>query len=97
MIMATAIISDLSIAGHDRWETNEKAQASRHMEYSVWRRVSAWPWRLPTTTSGQVQRTLLRTRGTRTSTLATRVTRTTTIRRMRTMFVRLGGRIKYEI
>ena len=97
MIMATVIISALSIAGHDRWATNERARASRNVETSVLRRVSAWPWRLPTTTSGLVRRTPQLTLGTRTLTLETRGTRTTTIRRMRTMCEPSGGGAKYAI
>ena len=43
LTVATAIVRDPSIAGHDRWATNERAQASLSVENSALRRVSAWP------------------------------------------------------
>jgi hypothetical protein len=38
-----AVISVLSIAGHNRWFINERAKASLNAEYSALRRVSVWP------------------------------------------------------
>lgn len=91
MTMATVIVRDPSIAGHDRWATNEKAKASLSMENSLLRRVSAWPMRLLLTITGLVPRILQRTRGNRTSTMATR---TTTIRVTTNGFGLFGGGIK---
>ncbi len=82
-MMATVIIRDPHIAGRDRWETNERAQASLSVDLSALRRVSARPLRSPLTTTGQAQRTQQRTHGNRTSTMATR---TTTIRTLAAMF-----------
>lgn len=89
--MAKAIVRDPSIAGHDRWETNERAKASLSVENSVLRRVSAWPMRLLRTITGQVPRILQRTRGNRTSITGIR---TTTIRITTTGFVLSGGGIQ---
>jgi hypothetical protein len=91
-MIATVNIRDLSIAGCDRWETNEKAQASRVKEHSFLCRVSAQSLRSQTTTSGLLLSTQPRTLGTRTSTLATQGTRTTTLRRTRTTLGRSGNR-----
>lgn len=87
LTMATVIVRDPSIAGHDRWETNERAKASLSMEKSVLRRVSAWPMRLLLTTIGRVQRIQLQMPGNRTSITAIR---TTTIRITATMCVPSG-------
>ena len=89
--MATVIVRDPFISGHDRWETNERAKASRSMENSVLCRVSAWPMRLLLPITGLVPRIQRRTRGNRTSTMATR---TTPIRITTTGFGLFGGGIK---
>lgn len=91
MTMATVIVRDPSIAGHDRWATNERAKASLSMENSVLRRVSAWPMRLRLPITGLVPRILLQTRGNRTSITGIR---TTTIRITTTGFGLFGGGIK---
>ena len=46
LTMATVIVRDPFIAGHTRWETNERAKASLRVEKSSLRRVSVWPLRL---------------------------------------------------
>jgi hypothetical protein len=89
--MAKVIDRDLSISGHDRRETDEKAKASRKADFSVLRRVSACPLRLLLTTIGLVLRLQQRTHGNRTSIMATR---TTTTRTIQTVFVPFGDRIK---
>jgi len=89
--MAKVIVRDPSIAGHARWETNERAQASLNVENSALRRVSAWPLRSLLKTIGLVPRTQQRTHGNRTSIMATR---TTTIRTIQTMCVLFGDRAK---
>lgn len=95
MIMIKVIIRDPIIAGCDRMAftkmSNERARASRIMENSVIRRVSAQPTRLLPTTIGLVPRIQQRTHGNRNSTMAIR---TTTIRTTTTMFGPSGDEIK---
>lgn len=93
-MMATAIFRDLSISGHARWETNERAQANLGVEKSALRCVSAWPLRSQRTIIGLVLRILQRTHGNRTSITAIR---TTTIRTIQTVFEQFGGGAKYEV
>lgn len=92
--MITVIVSDPSISGHARWETNERAQANLSVEKSALRCVSAWPLRLRLTITGLVLRILQRTHGNRTSITATR---TTTIRTIQTGFEQFGDGAKYEV
>jgi hypothetical protein len=93
-MMATAIFRDLSISGHDRWGTNERAKANLGVEKSALRCVSAWPLRSQRTIIGLVLRILQRTHGNRTSITAIR---TTTIRTIQTVFEQFGGGAKYEV
>lgn len=92
--MAKVIVRDPSIAGCDRWAINERAKASRRVEYSVRCRVSARPLRLLLTTTGHPVSTVQRTHGNRTSITATR---TTTIRTIQTMFGPSGGGAKNAV
>lgn len=91
MTMATVIVRDLSISGHDRWETNERVKTSRNVEYSALCRVRSWPLRLLLRITGPVLSSLQRTLGNRTSITAIR---TTTIRTTTTGCVPSGGGIK---
>lgn len=91
MTMAKVIVRDLFISDCDRWITNERAKASRNVENSKLRRVSAQSMRLQRTITGLVPRTLLPTLGNRTSITETR---TTTIRRTATGSEPLGDEIK---
>ena len=94
MTMTKVIVRDPSISGHARWETNERAQASRCAENSVQCRVSVWPLRLLLTITGLVLRIQLRTLGNRTSITAIR---TTTIRTIQTGYVVSGGGINHAV
>ncbi len=92
--MIKVIVRDLSISGHARWETNERAKANLSVEKSALRCVSAWPLRLLLLITGPVLSFLLTTLANRTSIMATR---TTTIRTIQTGCVQFGGRIKYAV
>lgn len=92
--MAKVIVRDPFIAGCDRWKTNERAKASRRVDFSARCRVSARPLRLLLATTGLVPSTLQRTHGNRTSITATR---TTTIRTIQTMLEPSGGGAKNAV
>jgi hypothetical protein len=91
MTMAKVIVRDPFISDCDRWETNERAKASRNLESSELCRVSAQSMRSRRTITGLVPRTLQRTPGNRTSITETR---TTTIRITTNGLGPLGGGIK---
>jgi len=94
LTMTKVIVRDPSISGHARWETNERAQASRCAENSAQCRVSVWPLRLLLPITGLVLRIQQRTLGNRTSTTAIR---TTTIRTIQTGCVVSGGGTNHAV
>jgi hypothetical protein len=94
LMMATAIFRDLSISGHDRWGTNERAKANLGVEKSALRCVSAWPLRSQRTIIGLVLRSLQRTHGFRASLTALRAP---ALRSIHSVFEQFGGGAKYEV